>query len=158
MHPVVSEIRKLLDDAEIPYEYMEHKSGRSSEEMVAIRGDKYTLEQGTKALIVKTDIGFVQVVVPGDKRFSNKKLRKVLQVKGIAFATPEELSDITNGVLPGAVPPFGTLFNLPVYVDTGVFDNETIVFSCGERTASIAMPSSAYKRLVNPTILDLAQG
>ena len=155
MHPVVSSIRSLLDTSAVPYSFMEHAAGATSEEMAAIRKD-YSLSEGAKALILLTDIGFVQVVVPGDKRFKNSKLRKVIHTKDIRFATPEELATITDGILPGAVPPFGSLFNLSVYADKTLFDNERIVFNCGERTASIAMQSKDYKTVVCPIIADIA--
>ncbi len=155
MHPIVSSIRSLLDEHQTPYTFMEHEAGTTSEEMAAIRKD-YSLSEGAKALILMTDIGFIQVVVPGDKKFKNSKLRKVIHTKDIRFATPEELATLTDGVLPGAVPPFGNLFNLSVYADTTLFDNKHIVFNCGERTASIAMQSEDYKAVVCPIVADIA--
>lgn len=155
MHPIVSAIRLLLEENTISYAYMEHEAGVTSEEMAAIRKD-FSLSEGAKALILMTDIGFVQVVVPGDKKFRNSKLRKVIRTKDIRFASPEELSELTDGILPGAVPPFGTLFNLPVYADEKLFVNEHIVFNCGERTASIAMKSGDYRTVVRPVVADIS--
>ncbi len=154
MHQVVLAIRSLLDTHGIPYTFMEHEPGITSEDMVAIRKD-FTLSEGAKALILMTDHGFIQVVVPGDKKFSNSKVRNIADTKDIRFATPEELSEITGGVLPGAVPPFGTLFDVPVYADSGIFDNERIVFNCGERTKSIAMSPENYRNIVRPTVADI---
>ncbi|MCY4576865.1 MAG: hypothetical protein OXB96_00315 [Candidatus Kaiserbacteria bacterium] len=155
MHPIVSSIRSLLDEQGVPYSFMEHAAGTTSEEMAVIRKD-YSLSEGAKALILSTDVGFVQVVVPGDTKFKNSKLRAVLQTKNIRFATREELADITDGILPGAVPPFGTLFNLTVYADQKLFANERIVFNCGERTASIAMQSDDYRSVIRPTVVDIS--
>ena len=155
MHPIVTSIRSLLDEHAASYSFMKHEEGVTSEEMASIRKG-FSLSEGAKALILLTDIGFVQVVVPGDKKFKNSKLRKVLHTKSIRFATSKELAEVTNGILPGAVPPFGTLFNLPVYADMALFANERIVFNCGERTASIAMQSEDYKTIVCPIIADIA--
>ena len=154
MHPIVSSIRSLLDEHTAPYTFLEHEAGTTSKEMVVIRKD-YSLSEGAKALILFTDIGFVQVVVPGDRKFKNSKLRKVIRTKDIRFATPEELAVITDGILPGAIPPFGTLFNLAVYVDEKLFANERIVFNCGERTASISMQSCDYRDVVCPIVVDI---
>ena len=156
MHPVVSSIRSLLDEHAVPYTFIEHEAGITSEEMMLIRKD-YSLSEGAKALILLTDIGFVQVVVPGDKKFKNSKLRKVIRTKNIRFATLEELATITNGILPGAIPPFGTLFNLTVYADKKLFVNDHIVFNCGERTASISMQSDDYKNVIRPVIVDITE-
>lgn len=154
MHHIVSSIRSLLEKNGIPYTFMEHEPGVTSEDMVAIRKD-FTLSEGAKALILMTDSGFVQIVVPGDKKFSNSKLRQVIGTKDIRFASAEELAEITDGVLPGAVPPFGILFNLPVYADSGIFTNNRIVFNCGERTMSIAMSSEDYMKVVRPVVVDI---
>lgn len=156
MHPIVSSIRSLLDEHFVPYTFMEHEAGSTSEEMVRIRKG-YSLSEGAKALILLTDIGFVQVVVPGDRKFKNSKLRKVIRTKDIRFATLEELATITDGILPGAIPPFGTLFNLAVYADQKLFANERIVFNCGERTASISMQSDDYRAIIRPTVADVTE-
>ena len=156
MHPIVSSICLLLDEHGADYTYMEHEAGVTSEEMAAIRKD-FSLSEGAKALILMTDPGFIQVVVPGDARFNNSKVRKVVHTKDIRFATSEELAALTDGILPGAVPPFGNLFNVPVYADEKLFANERIVFNCGERTASIAMKSDDYKKVVRPIIVDISE-
>ena len=156
MHPIVSSIRLLLDEHGVDYIYMEHEAGVTSEEMAAIRED-FSLSEGAKALILMTDPGFIQVVVPGDTKFNNSKVRKVVHTKDIRFATSEELTALTDGILPGAVPPFGNLFNVPVYADEKLFANERIVFNCGERTASIAMKPDDYKEVVRPIIVDISE-
>ena len=156
MHPIVTKIRSILDKETIPYRYIEHRAGVTSKEMAAIRKD-FSLSEGAKALILTTDTGFIQAVLPGDKKFNNSKLRKIVGTKEIRFATSQELSTVTEGIQPGAVPPFGNLFNIPVYADKSIFLNERIVFNCGERTASISMSPNDYKNLVQPIIVDIAE-
>lgn len=152
---MVDRIRSLLDEQGIVYRYLEHEAGITSEDMVNIRKD-YSLSEGAKALILKTDKGFVQVVVPGDRKFQNKKLRGAASVRQVRFASEDELSEITGGILPGAVPPFGNLFDLPVYADKTLFSNSHIVFNCGDRRASIAMNPDDYRSVVRPTVVDLS--
>ena len=154
MHPVVATIRTLLDGHAVPYTYFEHAPGVTSEDMAAIRKD-FSLSEGSKALILVADDRFVQIVVPGDRKFSNRKVRAATGARDIRFVTGEELENITDGVLPGAVPPFGNLFGLPVYADTGIFEKERMVFNCGERTASIALSPRDYRTVVQPTVCDI---
>ena len=71
------------------------------------------------------------------------------------FATEEEVSQTTNGVQIGGVPPFGNLFNLKTIVDPKLFLNEKIVFNAGDRRYSVAMLSQDYKNIVNPEITDI---
>jgi prolyl-tRNA editing enzyme YbaK/EbsC (Cys-tRNA(Pro) deacylase) len=62
------------------------------------------------------------------------------------------VKEITNGVLPGGVPPLGNLFGLEVYADNGLLGNEKIVFNAGDRSYSVAMRSKDYIDLVKPVI------
>ncbi|OGD83171.1 hypothetical protein A2572_02815 [Candidatus Collierbacteria bacterium RIFOXYD1_FULL_40_9] len=155
-HPVVNKIISLLKENHIEFETFEHEPVRTSQEAARVRTG-YSLKQGAKALIVRAkfnsqDKKFLMVVVPGDKRFDNQKLKNLLKVKDLRFATEDEVGKITDGVQLGGVPPFGNLFNLEVYTDKGLFDQEKIIFNAGDKRFSIGMNSSNYKKIVKPNI------
>ncbi|MBI2139045.1 YbaK/EbsC family protein, partial [Candidatus Woesearchaeota archaeon] len=67
-------------------------------------------------------------------------LKRLLQAKSVALANADEVKDIA-GVSVGAVPPFGNLFGIPVYIDASVTANEQIAFNAGLHTKSIIMKS-----------------
>ncbi|PIP50407.1 MAG: hypothetical protein COX12_01450 [Candidatus Brennerbacteria bacterium CG23_combo_of_CG06-09_8_20_14_all_44_41] len=155
-HPVTEQIRQLLTVHQIWFETFEHAPVRTSEEAAEIRTG-YSLHQGAKAMIVRvkkseTEKSFAMLVFPGDLRFDTDKVKAFFHAKDIRFATEEEVKTLTNGVLPGGIPPFGNLFNLTVVVDPKLFENEKIVFNAGDRSFSIAMKSGDYRTLVNPQI------
>lgn len=158
MHPVVQKIRDLIDQAGFVYTYFEHEPVVTSEEAAALRPE-YGLHQGTKALIVRLkkagERSFAMIIVPGDRKFDLKKARDILGVNDIRFANREEADQITDGVEFGGVPPFGNLFDIPVYVDDNVFDNEEIIFNCGDQRASIAMKSAEWRQIVEPIVVDI---
>lgn len=150
-HPVVEKIKKLLTENNVNFETFEHEPVRTSAEAANVRTG-YTLEQGAKALIVRAKITnqekkFVMVVVPGNKRFDNQKLKNLLKAKDIRFATEEEVLSLTGGVLPGGVPPLGLLFNLGCYADNSLLDHQRIIFNAGDKRYSIAMGSSDYQKV-----------
>lgn len=158
-HPVVEKIINLLKEQSMWYETFEHEPVLTSEEAAKVRTG-YTLSQGAKALILKTykaskEEEFVMVVIPGDKKFSGSKVKKLLQVKDVRFASPDEISQITNGVQIGGVPPFGNLFNLKVIVDPVLLENEKIIFNAGDRQFSLGMKSNDYVSLVKPLVEDV---
>lgn len=159
--PVVAQIETLLRDGGFWYERFEHPPVRTSEEAAKERPE-YSITQGTKSLIVRAkrtgrEKEFIMVIVPGDKKFDRKKLKAQTGYDDARFATPEEVAELTNGILPGGVPPFGNLFQLPMFVDQRVFVNEKIIFNAGDRRISIAMKSRDYRELVRPEIFDIAQ-
>jgi len=152
-HPVVKRIADLLTEHGYWYETFEHAPVRTSQEAAALRPN-YTLAQGSKALIVRVkkdgEKSFAMVVVAGNKKFDTKKLKEAFHLSDLRFATEAEVCEITGGVLPGGVPPFGNLFTIPVYADEGIFENEKIIFNAGDRSFSIGMFSKDYNELVKP--------
>ena len=184
-HPVVQKIKDLLEDRQVPYDYLEHEPVRTSEEASRIRPG-YSLKQGAKALIVKvylkgpadtagtsntasiTNItntssyngqspkeDFVLLVVPGDAKFDGKKVKKLLNAKDLRFATEEEVSNLTGRVQVGGVPPFGSLFGLTTYMDPQILQNDKIIFNAGDRRVSVAISSSDYIVVEKPEIVSL---
>ena len=160
-HKTVELIKELLNQNNVNYKTFEHEAVRTSEEAAAIRPE-YTLAQGAKALIVRIkkkgvpkeeEKQFVQMVVPGDAKFDPKKARAELNAKDIRFATEAEVIELTDGVQPGGVPPFGILWGLPVFVEETLLNNDEIIFNAGDKRYSIAMPSSDYVKVVEPSVV-----
>ena len=117
----------------------------------------YNLSQGAKALILKASEDYFMVVVPGDKKIDNSKLKKALDLKEVRFATPEEVSYITSGILIGGVPPFGSQFNIPTYVDKVLLSNEKIIFNCGDRRVSVALRINEFILMEMPKIIEVSK-
>lgn len=158
-HYVVEKIKALLTESQCCYETFEHEPVRTSEEAATTRPG-YTLSQGAKALLVRVKISnaiksFVMLVFPADKRFDADKVKMLLGAKDIRFATEEEVDQITDGVQPGGVPPFGNLFDVKVIVDASLLNNEKIVFNAGDKSFSIAMRTQDYVKIVDPQVADI---
>ncbi len=158
-HPITQRIVALLEQGGYWYETFEHEPVRTSEEAAQTRPG-YTLQQGAKAIIArvkrsKNDKQFVMLVFPADRRFDNRAVKQFFQAKDVRFATEEEVTTLTGGVQLGGVPPFGNLFNLPVYVDPALFEQERIVFNAGDRRFSVAMRAADYQALVQPEVVAL---
>jgi Ala-tRNA(Pro) deacylase len=158
-HETVAKIITLLQANNCWHETFEHEPVRTSEEASRTRPG-YTLHQGAKAMIVRIksmQSRFFMLVLPADLRFDNAKVKALLEAKDVRFASEQEISELTGGVQPGAVPPFGNLFGLDVMADPALFENEKIVFNAGDRCFSLAMMAADYKRLVNPLVSSFAR-
>ena len=156
---MVSKIIELLESGGYWFETFEHEPVRTSEEAGKVRTG-YSLAQGAKAMIVRVkksaiDKFFTMLVLPGDRRFDFAKVKRLFEARDIRFATEEEVIKLTGGVLPGGVPPFGNLFDLPVVADPLLFENEKIVFNAGDRCFSVAMKSADYQKIVGPRITSI---
>ncbi len=161
LHPLTKQITDLLTSNSFWFETFTHDPVLTSEEAAKTRPG-YTLQQGAKAIISKiqkrrSEEEFVMFVIPANLRLNSKKIKKDIDLKGLRFATEEEIDSLTNGVQRGAIPPLGNLFHIQVYVDPQLFLNEKIVFNAGDRRFSVAMSSIDYKNIVSPQIVDIAE-
>jgi prolyl-tRNA editing enzyme YbaK/EbsC (Cys-tRNA(Pro) deacylase) len=157
-HPIHEHIVQLLKQQGCWFEEFHHEQVRTSEEAAKTRPG-YTLQQGAKAIIARIKVPnegkkFVMLVMPADQKFDTSKVKQALHAKDIRFATEDEVEEITKGIKPGGVPPFGNLFGLEVVSDKSLYDNEKIVFNAG-RTSSIAVRSEDYRTLVKPKIEEI---
>ena len=153
-HAVAGQILDLLDAAGCWYETFGHEPVRTSAEAAKTRPG-YGLHQGAKAIILrikrsKNDKFFIMLVYPADRKFDSLAVKAHFAARDIRFANADEVSALTGGVQPGGVPPFGNLFDLPVYAASALFQMERIVFNAGDRRFSLAMRAADYRRLVKP--------
>jgi len=56
------------------------------------------------------------------------------------------------------MPPFGNLYGIPVYVDSELAEDETIVFNAGTHEDSVHMKFADFRQLVEPTMAHLSGG
>ena len=98
----------------------------------------------------------MHVVLPGHRKVDNAQLRAILGTRTLRFATPEELLALT-GCTPGAVPPFGNLFGLPVLVDVELAGRDEIAFNAGSNSVSIVMRCADFLQLAEARVHRLSR-
>jgi Ala-tRNA(Pro) deacylase len=114
------------------------------------------LEQGAKALLMFADNNPILIVLSAAHKLNNSAFKKEFNFKDLRMATPEEVIKISTVPI-GAVPPFGNLFNTPVYVDKNLLSETEIAFNAGSKTNSIIMKSADLVKLINPILGDYAE-
>lgn len=97
------------------------------------------------------------MVLPGNNRLDSKKVRKTLNAKSFSFASRDEVLDITEGVKPGGVHPFGNLFGLEVFVDKSLSENKEIILNAGDRSVSIALDYQHFLNSIQPEVASFTE-
>ncbi len=152
-------VLERLKKAGAEYGVLEHEPVKTSAEAAAVRG--VSLASGAKAMLVKTGAvkgvaagaPFVLAVMSASRRFSWKLLKKALETKKLSMAEVDAVRELT-GCLPGAVPPFGSVFSTPTVVDRSLLDQgETINFNAGLRTRSVNMKTKDYIDIEKPLLV-----
>jgi Ala-tRNA(Pro) deacylase len=143
----------FLDRHEARYQISRHQPVFTSAEAAAARGT--SLSSGAKALVCKLDDDFVMYVLPADRKLSSRQARRDAGARRLRFATADEVHEIT-GLVPGSIPPFGSLFDLPTLCDSA-FGNratdgeESINFNAGDHAISICLTFAEYCRVEGPS-------
>ena len=109
-----------------------------------------------KVVMVKADGRMVMLVLPASYRVDTKKLKKVLKCKKLGISKEKEFEELFSDCEVGAMPPFGNLYHLEVWVDQVITEDEFIVFQAGSHVETLKIKYSDYVRLVNPKVGDFS--
>ena len=148
MEPLTHKIITHLENANIPYQLIDHLPTSTCEQSAAERGTD--LLSGGKSILLKDKTGFRLFVISAAKSIDLKKVRRILSSQKLRLATEEELFRIA-GVQKGAMPPIGRpLFPLDLYVDQSIVDNSVIAFNAGSLTKSLIISVDDYLKFSEP--------
>jgi len=151
---VYRRIQAYLQESGVHFRELHHEPTRTSEESARVRGEE--LRNGGKAILLKVDGVFRLFVLSAARRLDSSKVKQHFGVKRLRFATRAELLELT-GLEPGSIPPFGSpIFDMELFVDSSITENERIAFNAGSLTDSIIMDVEDYVRLSEPVIFDFS--
>lgn len=150
--PVLNALKRHLDEKRVPFELMTHRLAYTAQEVAAAQ--HVPGRDLAKVVIAKTGNRFVMAVLPAVRRLDLVKLAAVVPERDARLASEPEFAVLFPQCEPGAMPPFGNLFGLDVYVDASLIHEERIVFQAGTHTDTVRMRYDDFARLVQPTVGD----
>lgn len=110
-----------------------------------------------KVIILKgPEDGFVMSVLPANYQIDLDKISDFCGKK-LELASEEEFHKLFPGCETGAMPPFGNLFDLPVYVSESLAKSEDIAFNAGNHRELLQLHFDDFKKLVNPVIASFSR-
>jgi Ala-tRNA(Pro) deacylase len=150
--PIPPRLRTYLDHEWVHYDVLPHPEAFRAAE---IAHELHTPEKEiAKVVIVKVRERFVMTVLPASWNVNLPRLRTVLATPQLRLATEKEIKGLFPDCEVGAMPPFGNLYELPVYVDQSLTEDEEIVFQAGTHSHAIRMRYWDFAALVFPVIAE----
>lgn len=140
-------LKDLLESQKIKYLSMTHSPAFTSQEIAAAA--HVSGKQLAKTVIVKLDKGFAMVVLPANDHVNFAKLREAIGGT-VDLASESEFKDKFTGCEVGAMPPFGNLFEMPVYVSSQLAHQDNILFNAGSHSELLQVTYRDFERLVKP--------
>lgn len=107
-----------------------------------------------KTVIVKMAGEMAMVVLPANRKIALSELRELLERDDLELATEDEFRGRFPDCELGAMPPFGNLYGLPVYLAQSLAEEREIAFNAGTHREVIKMSYADYADLVKPIVLD----
>ena len=144
----VKKLKELLDSEKIRYVSVIHSAAYTAQEIAALT--HVPGGQLAKSIIVKLDGKMAMAVLDASHFVDLERLETVAGAKTVELATEEEFGQLFPECQLGAMPPFGNLFGMEVYVDEGLAGQTEIAFNAGSHTELIRLAFADFERLVTP--------
>jgi Ala-tRNA(Pro) deacylase len=143
----------FLNHQKIGYEILHHPEAFTAQTLAAVEHIKG--RNHAKVVMVKSGSDHLMTVLPADCRIDLEKLEKATG-RQVALEAETEFKDLFPDCAPGTMPPFGSLYGLPTYIDRALSKEDFIVFEAGTHTDAVKLRYSDYERVANPFIEDFA--
>jgi Ala-tRNA(Pro) deacylase len=89
-------------------------------------------------------------VLPASHTLDLERLRETTGEPGLRLAAEREFADAFPDCEPGAIPPFGQLFGMPVWVDDSLGRERETVFNGGNHRETVHLAYQDFVRLAKP--------
>jgi Ala-tRNA(Pro) deacylase len=147
-------LKEFLDRYHTKYVNISHSPAYTAQEIAAsvhIPGQELA-----KTVIVKLDGELAMAVLPASSRLDLALLKEAAGARQVELASEPEFKDLFPDCEIGAMPPFGNLYGLPVYVAQTLTDDREIAFNAGTHSELIRMAYSDFERLVEPVVVQVS--
>lgn len=146
--PILKRLKAVLDEAKIPYEVYNHALAYTAQEIAAKQ--HFSGNEMAKVVMLEVDDQLIMAVVRGNDKIDLKEVRDSLGARHVRLATEDEFVARFPECEMGAMPPFGNLFGLKVYVDPELARDEYIYFNAGNHVQTVHMKYEDFARMVQP--------
>lgn len=143
-------LKEYLDREHVRYDILPHREAYRAVVLAEVL--QTPVREMVKVVILKVDDWFVMTVLPAGWLVDLHRLRNVFMTNHVRLATEQEFKDLFPDCELGAMPPFGPLYGLPVYVDRSLTEDEYIVFEAGTHSEAIRMRYWDFAALVFPVV------
>ncbi len=146
----ITRLTNLLHDEHIDYITIPHSLAYTAQETAAsahIPGIEFA-----KTVIVKIDGKLAMAVLPAQYKIHLGLLKQETRADQVELASEDDFKGLFPGCETGAMPPFGNLYGMDVYVEDSMLNDEEIVFNAGSHTELLKISYRDFMNLVQPKI------
>ena len=146
-------LKKFLDNHDVKYVSISHSPAYDAQRIAALA--HIPGKELAKTVIVRIDDKFAMAVLPASCRVHLGHLKVAVSASHVELATETEVENLFPDCERGAMPPFGNLYDMDVYVAEQLTEDQEIAFCAGSHTEVVRMSYKDFEKLVTPKITAL---
>lgn len=147
-------LHHFLDERHAPYTTLTHDRTITAQQTA--NAAHISTRNFAKSVMLKIDGVLAMMVMPAAYKVDLIRLARALGGREVELAHEDEFADAFADCELGAMPPFGNLYGMPVYVDSRLAEQPEIAFNAGSHTDLVRMPYAEFERLAQPELLYLS--
>lgn len=151
--PILKNLEDFLKKNDVKYEVTIHSEAYTAQEIAAKQHVPGRML--AKVVMLKASEQFHMLVISANCKVDFLKAKKLFDVPDVRLATEDEFKSLFPGCEVGAMPPFGNIYGLKVYVDSEISKNPEMVFNAGSHVETIKMRYADFERLVKPEKIEV---
>jgi Ala-tRNA(Pro) deacylase len=151
---VARKLKAFLDEHRVPYHVLRHHERFVASEIAEalhVPGQELA-----KVVMVKVDGKLKMAVLPASVMVNLDAFARAAGGVRAELATEAEFKDAFPDCEVGAMPPFGNLYGIEVWVDNLLTVDRAIVFEAGNHHEAVKLAYRDFARLVRPRVADFA--
>jgi len=152
----LSSLREYLDKHSVQYIVISHSLAYTAQGVAALTHTPG--KELAKTVIVKMDGKLAMAVVPGSLHVNLNSLKREAKAKEVELASETDFKDRFPECETGAMPPFGNLYGMDVFVDESLAEDKEIAFNAGSHRELIRLAWADFETLVKPKLVEIATG
>jgi Ala-tRNA(Pro) deacylase len=152
MMTCIERLRSFFDEYGVKYEVQEHRDVFTMQEVAAEVHEKGA--HVAKVVIAWAEGKLIMLVLPAPAHADFDKIKDMLGVAQARPAREDEFKFLFPDCDIGAMPPFGNLYAIPVYVHRSLTEEPYLVFQAGSHRKTMKIAMKDYLRLASPTAGD----
>ncbi len=147
----VNRLKDLLDSNKIKYTTISHSPAYTAQQIAAsahIPGRELA-----KTVVIKLDGKMAMAVLPASHKVDFTLLKKAAEAGKVELASEQEFKDMFPECEVGAMPPFGNLYGMDVFVEESLAEDDEIAFNACSHKELIRMTFKDYEKLAEPKVI-----
>ena len=149
-------LKEFLDAEKVKYVVIQHSPAFTAQEIAA--SAHVSGKELAKTVMVRIDGKMAMAVLPASFKVDFDRLREAAGAERVELAGEAEFEDMFPGCEVGAMPPFGNLYDMEVYVSKRLAEDEEIAFNAGSHTELVRLAYADFARLVSPRVAKISYG